>query len=401
MESHDVHDYEKRLERVFKTLEQTKTSERNKKILLKYKEFCLNEEELSIPRVVRVTYDLIRLANLLKKDFDKTTADDMKEVTVKLKNENISERTQYDFKVAIKKFYRWLRKADEYPEEVKWIKPKYNRENNKLPEELLTEDEIKLLVNKTTNTRDRAFVMVLYESGCRIGELLTLKIKNVSFDEYGSVILVNGKTGQRRVRIVSSTPLLTEWLNKHPFKDNPEISLWVSGNYKERKDKELTYTRVRCLLEHLRRKADIKKKVNPHNFRHSRATYLANYLTEAQMKEFFGWTQSSEMASVYVHLSGRDVDTALLKTYGIENEKNHKESELKPKKCIRCQLINPPTNNFCLRCGIALDKETIVGIIEKDMERKEADDVLDKIVKNKESRKILLELVKNALQNRE
>lgn len=44
---------------------------------------------------------------------------------------------------------------------------------------------------------------------------------------------------------------------------------------------------------------------------------MANYLTEAQMNDYFGWVQGSGMPSVYVHLSGRDVDDAILKANGI------------------------------------------------------------------------------------
>ncbi|MBD3210268.1 hypothetical protein GF318_02700 [Candidatus Micrarchaeota archaeon] len=45
---------------------------------------------------------------------------------------------------------------------------------------------------------------------------------------------------------------------------------------------------------------------------------MANKLTEARMKACFGWVQGSDMAGVYVHLSGRDVDKAILGTYGME-----------------------------------------------------------------------------------
>ena len=103
--------------------------------------------------------------------------------------------------------------------------------------------------------------------------------------------------------------------------------------------------------------AGVKKRVNPHNFRHSRETYLANFLTEAQMKEFFGWTQDSKMAGVYVHMSGRNVDNALLKIYGIKNDEEKRESIFKPKECPRCQKVNQATNKFCSRCGMRHDEQ--------------------------------------------
>jgi integrase/recombinase XerD len=39
----------------------------------------------------------------------------------------------------------------------------------------------------------------------------------------------------------------------------------------------------------------IKKAVNPHAFRHSRATFMAKHLKEPEMREFFGWGKDSEM----------------------------------------------------------------------------------------------------------
>jgi integrase/recombinase XerD len=50
------------------------------------------------------------------------------------------------------------------------------------------------------------------------------------------------------------------------------------------------------------------------------------------MREYFGWTKSSDMPKVYVHLSGRDVDSTLLKHYGIKVEVP-KEKEFEPKAC--------------------------------------------------------------------
>ncbi len=57
--------------------------------------------------------------------------------------------------------------------------------------------------------------------------------------------------------------------------------------------------------------------------KHTRATHLANFLTEVQMKEFFGCVQDSDMARrLHASISGRDVDKAILKLYGIEMEES-------------------------------------------------------------------------------
>ena len=58
------------------------------------------------------------------------------------------------------------------------------------------------------NPRDKALISVLYKNGCRIGEILTLKVRNVEVDANGVVLIVNGETGQRKVRLIHSVPRL-------------------------------------------------------------------------------------------------------------------------------------------------------------------------------------------------
>ena len=96
-------------------------------------------------------------------------------------------------------------------------------------------------------------------------------------------------------------------------------------------------------------KAGIRKRVFPHLFRHSRATFLASRMTEAQMKEYFGWTQSSDMAATYVHLSGRDVDDTLLKINHIDRVEKQESTEAENKKAINTMdalFQNPEVREF-------------------------------------------------------
>lgn len=385
----EIYSYSQRLNRILENIQKAEISESNKKALVKYQE-DLTLEGLSLGRVLRYLHSLLLFSKWFKKDFEKADIESIRSfITMIEKSDRYSDWSKYGWKITIRKFFKWLKKTEKYPEEVAWIKPRIRANNHKLPEELLTEEEIKRLVEATKDPKERALISVLYESGCRIGEILTLRIKSITFDQYGAQLTVNGKTGQRRVRIVSSVPYLTEWLNKHPLKNDTNSWVWIN-KWKG----VMKYNSVMDVLRRLRLKANITKPINPHNFRHSRATYLANFLTEAQMKEMFGWVKNSEMASVYVHLSGRDVDKALLKTYGIELENKKQETELKPKMCPRCEIENPVTNKFCNQCGTILDEETRLEIIKKDIERKEADNILDKLIQDEEFKKMFLERVK-------
>ena len=238
-----------------------------------------------------------------------------------------------------------------------WLKPRL-KSRHKLPEELLTPEDVLKLAQAATNLRDKALILVLYETGCRIGEILTLKLKNVSFDQHGAILRVTGKTGDRRVRVISSAPALTAWI-EHYGSTAQDAFLWPPRSANFHKDtKPAEYRSVYKMLQTLAEKAGLQKKIFPHLFRHSRATALASKLTEAQMKEYFGWTQASDMASVYVHLSGRDVDNALLALHG-EAKIEQKQEELQIAVCSRCREKNSPSTRFCGRCGTPFDSKLI------------------------------------------
>ena len=108
------------------------------------------------------------------------------------------------------------------------------------------------------------------------------------------------------------------------------------------------------------------------------------------MKQYFGWVQSSDMASVYVHLSGRDVDKALLALNGIAVNDDEKQERFRAKACPRCKLKNSPDSKFCNACELALDLETA---IELDQARVKIDRLFDKLTEDPHKLDKLLTLV--------
>jgi ribosomal protein L40E len=70
------------------------------------------------------------------------------------------------------------------------------------------------------------------------------------------------------------------------------------------------------------------------------------------------------MASVYVHLSGRDVDDAILKMHGIlAKDEEKKEEEIEVKECIFCHEKNSFKTKYCRRCGTSLDPKIAMETI--------------------------------------
>jgi integrase len=347
--------------------------------------FCVFSDGIGAARIDRYLTDLSKLAHLLQRDFDKATREDWERVLRELHSCTGSYHTMLEYKKTIKKFYRWLN-GGECPESVKWIKTTGRKNNTKLPEELLTEADVKAMIQAAGHPRNRAIISVLWESGCRAGELLSLQIKHVVFEESLTRIMVKGKTGMRRVPLIDSTPYLAEWIENHPFRDDPDAPLWV-GIGTVGRNEILGYPALRKLLKDAAVRAGIKKAVHPHNFRHSRATLLAKHLTEAELTQYLGWVQGSKVPAVYVHLSGRDVDDAILRMRGIKPKEEKPESTLAPKECPRCRTINKATGRFCTRCGAVLDIETAVTMQD---EIKKLDEIFAELLQDPEVQSVLL-----------
>ncbi|MEM3736878.1 MAG: tyrosine-type recombinase/integrase [Candidatus Bathyarchaeia archaeon] len=137
--------------------------------------------------------------------------------------------------------------------------------------------------------------------------------------------------------MIAAVPALASWLSIHTLRGDPNAPLWVGlgsvGRYEP-----LSYSGIRALLRRLARRAGLNKRVYSHLLRHTRATGLAAMLTEAQMKELLGWVHGSDMPSVYVRLSGRDVDGALLRAHGIvKGQEDRVKAALVSTVCPRCR----------------------------------------------------------------
>jgi integrase/recombinase XerD len=309
----DIHNYSARLKALSDRIRSTSTLDDREKIsILKFQQQC-TAEGIGEARILKYLHTLLSICKMKTKCFDNMNRDDVVRLVEGIeKRKDWSDWTKHDFKVTLKKFYRYLRgisKRGIYPEEVDWITTTMKNSNSRLPEEVLTEEEVEKLARAATSSRDKALVNVFYESGARPGELLNLKIKDVTFDELGAVILVSGKTGDRRIRLVAAAPALAEWINSHPESSEPTAYVWPISD-----------RAVAKVFKSLAARAKIKKRVMPYIFRHSRATHLATKLTEQQLKQLMGWTMGSSMAQVYVHLSGRDLDNALLALHGLASE---------------------------------------------------------------------------------
>ena len=79
------------------------------------------------------------------------------------------------------------------------------------------------------------------------------------------------------------------------------------------------------------------------------------------------------MASIYVHLSGRDVDNAILEINGLKPKEGITDNPLRTVDCPRCQKQNDAASELCNSCGMVLNEKEAFNLkeIEKDQEFKQ------------------------------
>lgn len=231
-----------------------------------------------------------------------------------------------------------------------------NRDN------LISEDELHKLLSTASNARLKAFLAVLYDSGCRKGELKTLRIRDVSFGDVYTEIRVQGKTGERTISLADSVPYLREWLQVHPHR-RPEEFLFLS--YRGR---PLDDDYPNSSLNDLCMKAGIRH-IHPHQLRHTRLTELANRgVGEFAMKSYAGWAVNSTMPARYIKLTGMSHKNAILEAQGIEVPKQDKPKRMMSLgTCPKCDRAISGSALFCSNCGYILDESLRAD--EKEVKR--------------------------------
>lgn len=375
-----IYRYDKRVASAIKGVKASeKITSANKRTILEFTTYMVADGK-SLPRQDKLLRTVKILAELLGPIvFKEATKKDLVQVLAKYEaqvtrrtGKPASDHTRSDFKKITKQFYAWLFDIEDprhegYPKAVSWIRAKEPRSKLKASD-LLTSLEVKKLIDATTDLRLKALIAFCSECGLRVGEVLKLKIKDVQLQEQCAQLTVSGKTGPRPVFSIESLPLLMQWLDSHPDRNNPDAWLWTDDT------EPLTYDRARFMLSQCRKKAKIRKRVYWYLFRHSSATGNAS-LGESMLRKIYGWSKNSDEPGIYVHLSGEAVKKALLSKHGLKQ----KTEESKLIFCPRCNALNQPSASLCVRCRSTLSVQDAFSLSQLKEELKNQSELVHQL----------------------
>ena len=359
--------------------ESDKLSAKNKKIIVTFLDWGKVQGNkgagLSDARLFKYAVYLFNLAKWLDKDFPKADMNDIEKVVEKIKDNGFAASTITSYNIALRSFYKWLygsefvsennrTDGDIYPKIVRWINTSEKNHSKRTADEIFSPEDIEKLVMSSFTPRDKALISSLFWSGCRIGEFLNLKIKDVREDPKKRGIFFDikySKTEPRSVLLIEAAPYVGGWLNIHPQAKDPEAFLWLNI-----KGEPMTVHNVHKILKMLQKRAGFTRKLFPHILRHSIITHKGKYLNSLLLRKFSGHSKNSKyFMTTYGHITDDDVWDAEARHLGMVDED---EKVINPiKTCVNCKAICGVNDTHCLKCGMPLDTEGLAKLAqEKD-----------------------------------
>ena len=168
-------------------------------------------------------------------------------------------------------------------------------------------------LNTSEGQRERVILDILYSSGVRVSELVSIKLSDIDFNE--KTIVICGKGNKERM--VSFGDYAKEAINKYISNGRKELLGDIKSDYLiVGKNKEcLTTRRIEQIIDNIIKHTSIKLNITPHVFRHTFATHLLDQGCDLiVVQELLGHTSLSS-TEIYTHISNEQIRNVYLNAH--------------------------------------------------------------------------------------
>jgi len=278
-----------------------------------------------------------------------------------------AQNTQVLYLVNLRTFLEWGAENRYIPvtvDEVQKIKiPKSNKMTFSAGD-ILTEEEVRMILDCCPTVRDRAFVSMLYDGGFRTKELCTLAWKDLDFvNEDVVTAQTTVKTGvERKVPMFMCREYLTAWKNEYPGDPTGTNAVFVN-RYRE----PFRYSTAHELLKRIGDKVkelkgvDLGNRLKLHQFRRASITHDVNKNRPISHICMEKWGRSySPMIERYAKPGEAEILNSKIEVSGVERVKRKyekKKGAMQPIPCPKCGMVSGPTARWCATCGRSLSEE--------------------------------------------
>lgn len=174
----------------------------------------------------------------------------------------------------------------------------------KLLPNVLSKEEIKLILDAHCNLKHKAMLSLIYSCGLRCGELLQLKPEHI--DSKRNVLLIKQAKGKKD-RIAPLSSKTVDLLRNYFIACKPKIYLFEGQKQGEPYD----IRSLQQVLKQALQKASITKPVSLHWLRHSYATHLLEAGTDLRyIQKILGYSRSTT-TEIYTHVSTKGIQNVI------------------------------------------------------------------------------------------
>ena len=235
-----------------------------------------------------------RKVEALLGDYPKPMEIDIKRYLTTKQECGISPGTIANYIKAYRSFFGYLLERSLYNFNPRCLKiPKIRYKERRVP----SDEDVSKLLNAVHNPVDKVALLLLIDTGIRVTELATIKLKNINLEDAN--ILVNGKGGKTR----------TVYLSEQTVEHIRSYTETLSGEYlfpSTRADAVLSHRSRHCFRERLYnlcKRADIER-ISPHQLRHYFATHTLSCGGDIKaVSQMLGHTDVGITLKIYHHVS--------------------------------------------------------------------------------------------------
>ncbi|MES0872516.1 site-specific tyrosine recombinase XerD [Sinimarinibacterium thermocellulolyticum] len=216
----------------------------------------------------------------------------------------LSPRSQARLRSSLRQFYRHLH-ADRQRDDDPTARLDSPRTGLRLPRTLHEREVERLLEAPATDNalglRDRAMLELMYASGLRVSELVTLKRTGV--DLRAGVVQVLGKGG--RERLVPMGEHAMEWLQRYLRDARPQLAGAgePEGLFLTARGQTMTRHNFWRLVKHYAAQAGIRSSLSPHTLRHAFATHLLEHGADLRSLQSLLGHADLSTTQIYTHVA--------------------------------------------------------------------------------------------------
>ena len=275
-----------------------------------YLEYCTYRKELDAKTVKAYRIDLTQFFSYVQStEPEKETIEQyITELHKKYKQKTIKRKI-----ASIKAFYSYL-EEEELVEQNPFRKIKVKFKETIILPRIIPREEIEQLLNYIYaslsslsgiqykhSLRDAAVIEVFFATGARVYEISNIRVENINLNS--GLIRIMGKGRKERYIQISNTAVL-DILRKYYEENEPEIK--KSGYFFiNNRGKRYTEQSIRLMLKKYTLKAGIQRKITPHMFRHSFATYLIEEGVDVSCVLQILGHSSIKTTQIYIHVAAK------------------------------------------------------------------------------------------------